>query len=116
MNFKKTNDWMRANARPIDLAKWDHVFHGGNKEAILAELLKYQSPDGGFGNGLEPDIAMPGSSAMVTAEALFIAYEYDLDFSGWCKPLLAYLETSVTDGLFWEPVPREVEDFPHAPW
>ena len=37
----------------------------GSKEACLKALLAYQNPDGGFGNGIEPDLLCPDSSAPV---------------------------------------------------
>ncbi len=30
-----------------------------NTEDIVAELLKYQNPDGGLGDGFEPDVLLP---------------------------------------------------------
>lgn len=112
------NEWMQANARPYDSAKWNYLFNGGSKEQIVEEMLKYQNPDGGFGNGFESDILCPLSAAIPTAEAIFQAYEYGLDCSSdWFKSILGYFESSVQNiPRYWEDIPKEAMDYPHAPW
>ncbi len=112
------DSWMKANARPYDLAKWNYLLNGGSKAAIVEEMLKYQNADGGMGNGFESDIRCPLSAAIPTAEAVFQAYEYGLDCnSNWFKAILAYFENSVQDiPKYWEDTPKEAMDHPHAPW
>jgi len=110
--------WMRANARPYDLAKWDLLFNGGTKDKLVEEMLKYQNSDGGFGNGFEADILLPDSAPMVSAEAVFLAYEYGLDCTADCFcRLLDYFERTVEDiPRFWQDAPPQIEDYPHGPW
>lgn len=105
--LKKMNEWMQKFARPYDIAKWNYLFNGGTKESIIEELLKYQNADGGFGNGFEADILYPLSAAIPSAEAIFQAYEYDLDCnSKWFHNLLSYFENSVQDiSKYWEDIP-----------
>ena len=67
----KMDAWMQINARPYDLAKWNYLFNGKAKDLIVAEMLKYQNADGGFGNGFEADVLCPLSAAIPTAEAIF---------------------------------------------
>lgn len=112
------NDWMQNNARPYDRAKWDYLFNGGAKENIVTELLKYQNADGGMGSGFEADVLCPLSAAIPTAEAIFQAYDYDLDCSSeWFKTIVAYFENTVQDiPKYWEDCPKEAMDYPHAPW
>ncbi len=114
----KMDEWMQRNARPYDLAKWNYLFHSGNKDTIAEEMLKYQNADGGMGNGFEADVLCPLSASIPTAEAIFQAYEYGLDFnSGWMKRILAYFENTVQDiPKYWEDCPGEAMDYPHAPW
>lgn len=116
--FCKVDSWMHENARPLDVAKWDHLFHGGSKQAIVDALCLYQNADGGMGHGLEADIQCPDSSAIATAEAIFQAYDYNLETDArWFRNLLAYLETTVRPiAKYWEDVPPAVMDHPHAPW
>lgn len=118
LQFKKMNHWMQANARPYDCAKWNYLFNGGSKEAIVEEMLKYQNADGGMGNGFEADVLCPLSAATPTAEVIFQAYEYKLDCTAdWFKSILAYFENSVQNiPKYWEDTPKEAMDYPHAPW
>ena len=82
----KMDDWMHANARPYDLAKQNYLFNDGSQDAIVEEMLKYQNTDGGMGSGFEADMLCPLSAAIPTAEAIFQAYEYGLDFdSEWME-------------------------------
>lgn len=116
--FEKMDEWMQSNARPYDRAKWNYLFNGGNKKSIVEEMLKFQNPDGGMGNGFEPDNVYPMSAAIPTAEAIFQVYEYDLDCTGsWFGKVLSYFENSVQDiPKYWEDSPKEAMDYPHAPW
>ncbi len=114
----KMDSWMQINARPYDRAKWNYLFNGGSKDAIVQEMLKYQNADGGMGSGFENDVLCPLSAAIPTAEAIFQAYEYDLDCSAdWFKAILRYFEHSVQNiPKYWEDTPKEAMDYPHAPW
>ena len=118
IQLRKMNDWMQANARPYDRAKWNFLFCGGSKDAVIEEMLNYRNPDGGMGSGFEPDVLCPVSAAIPTAEAIFQAYEYGLDCSAdWFRTILAYFENSVQDiPKYWEDSPKEAMDYPHAPW
>lgn len=109
---------MHANARPYDTAKWDYLFNKGKKDDIVKEMLKYQNADGGMGSGFEADILCPLSAAIPTAEAIFQAYEYDLDCnSQWFGRILNYFESTVQNiPSFWEEIPKEAMDYSHAPW
>jgi len=111
--------YIAENGRDIEQATWAFASKDVDKEVIVTELLKYQNPDGGFGHGLEADIQMPGSSSIASTEAIFIAYEYELDcHAKWFKRLLDYFENTINFDVlsFWEKVPKEVENYPHAPW
>lgn len=112
------DEWMKSNARPYDLAKWNHLINGSSKDDIVTEMLKYQNADGGMGSGFEADVLCPLSAAIPTAEAIFQAYEYELDFdSNWMKRILSYFENNVQDiPKYWEDSPKEAMNYPHAPW
>jgi len=111
--------WIKENARLYDKAKWNNLFHNGTKANVVKEMVKYQNEDGGFGNGFEADILLPLSAPLPSAEAIFQAYDYDLDCNEeWFSRLLCYFEKSVQSDnpKFWEDAPKEVMDYPHAPW
>lgn len=109
---------MQENARPVDRAKWNHLFHGAPKEEIVARIVTYQNPDGGLGGGFEPDVLLPLSAAIPTAEAIFTAYDYALDCRApWFGKILGYFADTVQDiPKYWEDCPPAAMDYPHAPW
>lgn len=116
--LKNIENHIFNNARDIEKAKWNYLFNNGSKESIVSELIKYQNEDGGFGKGLEADMLLPSSTSIASTEAIFIAYDYELNYKeSWFKNLLDYFEKTIEDTpSFWEKVPKEVENFPHAPW
>jgi len=116
--FSRMDAWMQKNARPYDRAKWNHLFRGAPKETIVTEMLRYQNPDGGLGAGFEPDVLLPLSAAIPTAEAIFQAYDYGLDgHAPWFQQILTYFENTVQPiPKYWEDCPREAMEYPHAPW
>ena len=117
-HIDRIDQWMQSHSRPYDLAKWNYLVHNGSKDDIVLQMLKYQNPDGGMGSGFEPDVICPKSAAIPTAEAIFQAYEYDLDLNtDWMKRILSYFEQSVQKiPKYWEDCPKEAMDYPHAPW
>lgn len=118
IQMKNIQNYIFSNARDIEKEKWNYLFNNGSKEDIVSELVKYQNNDGGFGNGLEADILLPASSSIASTEAILIAYDYELNCEElWFKNLLSYFEKTIQKTpSFWEKVPKEVENFPHAPW
>lgn len=116
--IKNIQKYIFRNGRAIEKAKWNYLFNNGGKEAIVSELVKYQNRDGGFGNGLEADFLLPASSSIASTEAVLTAYDYELNCEeNWVKSLLNYFENTIQKTpSFWEKVPKEVNNYPHAPW
>lgn len=75
MDVQKAKEFIVRNARPLELAKYRAVFEGGPKGAVIEELKKFQNPDGGFGNALEPDNWNPASTPITTNDAVICLYE-----------------------------------------
>ncbi|ERI93336.1 hypothetical protein HMPREF1982_01760 [Clostridiales bacterium oral taxon 876 str. F0540] len=110
--------WIYENARPLEMAKWNLLWDKGSKDEVLKEMLKYQNADGGFGNAFESDMLLPKSSAIASTEAIFTSFSFDLDVTDkWFLDLLDYfMKTKQNTPSYWEAVPKEVEDYPRAPW
>lgn len=110
--------WIYENARPVEIAKWRLLWNKGSKDEVLKEMLKYQNADGGFGNAFESDMLLPKSSAIASTEAIFTAFNFDLYVTDkWFLDLLNYfIKTKQNTPSYWEAVPKEVEDYPRAPW
>lgn len=59
-----------AQGFPLGVALIAHRWRDGEADAVVAALASYQNADGGFGNGLEVDIAAPGSNPFATRLAM----------------------------------------------
>lgn len=104
------------NARPIDRLRYAALFKGDDPTRVLAALRPYQNADGGFGNGLEPDLRGPASQPQPVEVALRVLDEVD----GFGDPMVPracdYLMT-ITTGEGGVPfVLPSVSEYPHAPW
>jgi hypothetical protein len=113
---ERAREFVHAHGRDIDQARFDYHFGGLPLEQLLAVLGRYQNGDGGFGNGLEPDIGAPDSNPFATELAL----EYCMQAAApRDHPLLtkavAHLEETQGEDGCWRFAPA-VSEHPLAPW
>ncbi|SER57822.1 hypothetical protein SAMN04487944_106120 [Gracilibacillus ureilyticus] len=116
--FEKTSRWLKRNARPLEVARWNHLFKGNNKNKVIEILEAYQNEDGGFGHGIEPDFWLPQSSPMASWYAGQILAENGADNDdGIVGRLIGYLIKEYDpDKRLWSSVLPENNVYPHAPW
>lgn len=117
--YERAVQFIKETARPLEKAWYAYEFEGGSAEDVTRELAVYQNADGGFGNGLEPDIRVAASSALVTTVALqqlsrLKAGSGSPLVSGAIRYLINTYNTIQQAG--WDIVPPEVETAPRAPW
>ena len=74
-SFEKARTFVMEQGRELERRLLSYYFDDGTPAAVLSELASYQNQDGGFGNGLEPDIQLPDSSVITTTIALRILRE-----------------------------------------
>jgi hypothetical protein len=86
--FKIIKEFIFKNSRLLERKLFHYFFEAGNKEEIIKALAAYQNTDGGFGNGIEPDLLCPYSTAIGAETAM-----YYID-------LLDYEENEMTDQLY----------------
>ncbi|MFX1375960.1 MAG: hypothetical protein ACFFA0_09130 [Promethearchaeota archaeon] len=86
--MNKIKEFIFNNGRLLERRLYTFFFENGNKDDVVKALMAYQNLDGGFGNGIEPDLLCPDSSAIGAETAMFI-----LD-------LLEYVDNEITDQLF----------------
>lgn len=75
MDTQKAKNFIRRNARPVELAEFQCHFENGSKTALVQTLASYQNLDGGFGHALEPDNWNPESSPITTNDAIGRLFE-----------------------------------------
>ena len=82
---------------------------------MVAALLGYRNPDGGFGHALEPDLRCPGSQPAATLYALEILHEtgrFDSEETRGARASIASI--AAPDGGIPFAVPG-FEPYPHSP-
>src|SRR5512140_1304627 len=113
--FTRAETFIWRNARLLERRLFAYHFKDGPRAAVLAAILAYQNPDGGFGNALEPDIRCPDSQPVPVQHALEL-----LDTVGLMheivQPACDYLTTITTNegGVPWL-LPSALA-YPRAPW
>lgn len=104
--------------RPLEQALYAFHFEEGSADAVVDALAAFQNSDGGFGHGLEPDLQLADSSAIVTTVGL--QHLRDLKAgadNALVQRVIAYLLTTYDPSLqTWQIIPANVDDAPHAPW
>lgn len=110
--------FIAAHSRPLEQARYAYHFEGGPVDAVLDALAAFQNADGGFGNGLEPDLQLSDSSAIVTTVGLQHLRELKADASNpLVQRAVGYLLATYDPAIqTWQIIPANVDDAPHAPW
>jgi hypothetical protein len=115
VSLERAATFLFANARLLERALFARRFGGGPAEPVVAALLAYRNPDGGFGHALEPDVRSPLSMPLhceIALHALEGAGVRDEGIArGLCEFLAAVAEPSGRVPI----VLPGVHDHPHAP-
>jgi hypothetical protein len=117
--FSKIDIYMNSEARPLERAIFNYYFNDSSADDILDSLETFQNLDGGFGNGIEPDFKLIQSSPMATSIALRHLSKVDKGDRAqkMISKAIGYLETSFDcDRNGWYSLPRNDNNYPHAPW
>lgn len=65
VDIPRARCYIHAHGNLWERALWDYLFADGSLERVLACLLPYKNPDGGWGHGLEHDIKAPLSNPLM---------------------------------------------------
>lgn len=118
--FEKARAFMYRNARPLELALWQHRFEGGSVENVYRALSAYQNEDGGFGHGLEADNWNPHSSPLTTQTAVDILFQLDTPVGHpIAEGILRYLDSGKDFDAAHRQWPGSIpsnNDYPRAVW
>lgn len=116
--FHKACAFVEIEGRALDAALLRYDLGEGPAEAVLTALAAYQNPDGGFGHGLEPDLASPASSAIATSVGLRCLRRVEtVGRHPMVEAALAWLDrTFDRDAGVWPIITAAVDEAPHAPW
>lgn len=114
--LNRSKAFIFENGRLLERKLFEYFFLDGDKEGCLKALLAYQNRDGGFGNGLEPDLLCPDSTAIGAETALYTLDLLDHHDAEIVDPLIGWLVTNQhEEGYILHP-PKNLEEFPFQPW
>jgi len=105
-----------SNARLLDRLRFAHRFQHADRGPVVAALGAYQNADGGFGNGLEPDLRGPVSQPQPVQFAFNTLDEVDALDDPMVVRALDYLLTITTPEGGVPFVLPMADEFPRAPW
>ena len=114
INLKHVSDWMRRNARELDLKIWEGLFEDGGAVSVAEALMAYQNEDGGFGHRIDPDNWNTNSipyACLYAIETLEMVGFYDTNHPVY-QGIRKYLNTTgPKNWIFTLPTNN---DYPHA--
>jgi hypothetical protein len=116
--FARAEVFINETGRPLERILFAFHFKHGSRDAVIAELAKFQNSDGGFASCLESDTRWCGSSPVGAMKALGILTEVGAPASDpHVKAVIKYLLASFDDmqGI-WHALPKEANAAPHASW
>ena len=110
--------FLKTQARALDRALYEHRFEEAPVQTVMAALSTYQNEDGGFGRALEADLRTPTSSALATGHGLSLLKELNCQPShpAVSRAIQYLLDSFEQEAQVWRVVPRDTNDYPHAPW
>ncbi len=116
--FAAARDFLKAEARPLERARFAFHFEGADEAGVWDALWAFQNSDGGFGRALEPDVRAPQSSVLCTTIALQVARAMNAPPPP--EPIqsaIGYLlSTYNADECHFPSLPEVAAESPHAPW
>ena len=108
--------FLSGHARVLDRRRFDRLFAAGEAGPVRDAVAAYRNPDGGLGQGLEPDGRGPGSQPPAVAMGLRVLHEAD----AWDDELVLgacdWLDAVAPPEGATTFVDPSVEGWPHAPW
>lgn len=116
IDFGSATNFVWLNARLLDRLRFAYHFLDAGTEPVLKAVVAYQNADGGFGNGLEPDIRAPISQPQPVEVALRLLDELNAVDGQAVARACDYLHSITTREGGVPFVLPSVRDFPRAPW
>ncbi|MCK4900003.1 MAG: terpene cyclase/mutase family protein [Anaerolineales bacterium] len=114
--FNKSKEFIYKNGRLLERKLFEHFFEDMPRQACLNALLAYQNPDGGFGNGIEPDLLCPDSTAIGAETAMYIMDTLDYDDPELIRKLVDWIVNNQNDEGFIKHPPENMANYPFQPW
>ena len=114
--LQKAGTFVFKNGRLLERKLWEYFFGGGTRESCLKALTAYQNADGGFGNGIDPDILCPDSSAVGAEVAMHVLELLQWPESEVSAGLIEWIVSNQNEAGFIDHPPHKMLAYPHQPW
>lgn len=105
--------FVQLHGRLIDRRRLDRLLDGAPAEGVVAAIMAYANPDGGFAGVIEPDVRTTSSQPIAALNAFELLHEAGAAAPDAALDWLASI--SGEDGGIPFSLPA-VADAPHAPW
>lgn len=112
----KSKEFIYQNGRLLERKLFEHFFEDMPRQAPINALLAYQNPDGGFGNGIEPDLLCPDSTAIGAETAMFVLDLLDYNDPEIIRNLAGWIVNNQNDDGSIKHPPQNLADYPFQPW
>ena len=119
---ENTRFYILRNSRLLERQMYSVLFEGAPVEMVIKAISAYQNLDGGFGNGIEPDLLTPVSTGigMETAFYYLDMLTNKMPCIDQVKPLLQkareWVEHTITESGLIPFTPEDVQTYPHQVW
>jgi hypothetical protein len=114
--LKKIKDFIFNNGRLLERKLYSFFFENGQKEDVLKCLISYQNTDGGFGNGIEPDLLCPDSTAIGAETALYTLDLLEITNGDIVNNLIKWILNVQNDDGYISHPPRNMYNYPYQEW
>lgn len=116
LDLQVIRNYVLANCPLLERNLWLYMMEERSQTAALRALLAFQNPDGGFGNGIEPDLLLPHSTAIGAETALYYLDLLSCQEESVLMPLAEWAYRNLNpEGYITHP-PAELFNYPHQPW
>lgn len=102
--------------RLLERKLFSFFFEDGTIADVLKTLTAYQNDDGGFGNGIEPDILCPDSTGIGAETALYILDLLEIQEDLITQNLFNWVLKSQNNQGFIRHPPDRMFEYPYQPW
>jgi hypothetical protein len=114
--LEKAGTFIFQHGRLLERQLYAYLFQDGTQKACIQALLAYQNADGGFGNGIEPDLLCPESTAIGAESAMVVLDLLDWHDDEIVIPLVEWIAAHQDErGVIPHP-PEGLLAYPHQPW
>jgi hypothetical protein len=114
--MQETKRFIFQKGRLLERQMFEYFFGKGTKQACLRALLAYQNADGGFGNGIEPDMLCPDSTAIGAETAMCVMDLLDYHGPEVTGPVLDWIVENQDSAGFVRHPPANMFSYPYQPW